>query len=123
MDPLEIENTDDWLGCPTPLETCRHQLRIYENEFEELNLQLREAREKIFTLVQMNDELSAAKGKMEVELKSALTNIGQLNSECSDLKGQVRSLLMVSDQRDYLFRENQKLLMEKRERELMCRPS
>ncbi|HEF4758237.1 TPA: hypothetical protein SAN82_000635 [Pseudomonas putida] len=106
MDPLEIENTDDWLGCPAPLETCRHQLRMYENEFEELNRQLREAREKIFKLVQMNDELSAAKGKVDAELKSALTSIEQLNSECSELNGQVRSLLMVSDQRDYLFREN-----------------
>lgn len=38
VDPYEIENTDDWLGCPTPLETCRHQLKIYENEFEELTL-------------------------------------------------------------------------------------
>jgi putative phosphoesterase len=41
VDPSDIENTDDRLGCPTPLETCR-QLRLYENEFEELNRQLRE---------------------------------------------------------------------------------
>lgn len=60
MNAYEIENTDDWLGSPTPLETSRHQFRMYENEFEELNLQLRQAWEKIFTLVQMNDELSAA---------------------------------------------------------------
>lgn len=82
-----------------------------------MNLQLRVAREKIFKLVQMNDELSTAKGKVDAELKNALTNIGQLNSECSDLKDQVRSLSMISDQRDHLFRENQKLLTEKRERE------
>ncbi|MDI3356971.1 hypothetical protein MO767_21850 [Pseudomonas sp. UYIF39] len=56
MDPYEIEDTSDWLGCPTELETCRHQLRMYENEFEELNLQLRQAREKIFTLVEMHAE-------------------------------------------------------------------
>jgi hypothetical protein len=40
MDRYGIEDTDDWLGSPTPLETCRHQLALYENEFEELNLQL-----------------------------------------------------------------------------------
>ncbi len=56
MDPLEIEDTLDWLGCPTPLETCRHQLRIYENEVEELTLQMRQTREKIFKLVEMHAE-------------------------------------------------------------------
>jgi chromosome segregation ATPase len=116
MAPYEIEDTDDWLGSPTLLETCQHQLRMYENEFEELNLQLRQAREKIFKLVQMNDELSEAKTKAETELKTALTNIERLNSDCSDLNIKVRSLLMVSDQRDHLFRENQKLLREKQER-------
>jgi hypothetical protein len=44
VDQYEIEDTRDCLGCPTPLETCRHQLRIYENEVEELTLQLRQAR-------------------------------------------------------------------------------
>ena len=39
MDPTEIEDTDDWLGSPTPLETCRHSLRMYENEVQELTLQ------------------------------------------------------------------------------------
>ncbi|MGP6423930.1 hypothetical protein [Pseudomonas pharyngis] len=57
MDPLDIEDTDDWLGCPTPLETCRQQLRLYENEFEELNRQLREERERIFKLVEMHSEV------------------------------------------------------------------
>jgi len=47
VDPLFIEDTDEWLGCPTPLETCRQQLRLYENEFEELNRQLCEERADI----------------------------------------------------------------------------
>jgi len=46
MDRYEIEDTDDWLGSPTPLETCRHSLRIYENEVQELTLQLRQAGRK-----------------------------------------------------------------------------
>ncbi|WP_155292740.1 hypothetical protein [Pseudomonas fluorescens] len=46
MDPYEIEDASDWFDCPT-LETCRHQLIIYENDVEELTLQLRQAREKI----------------------------------------------------------------------------
>ena len=56
MDPSDIESTDNWLGCPTPIETCRQQLRLYENEFEELNRQLREERERIFKLVEMHAE-------------------------------------------------------------------
>ena len=56
MDPLEIEDTSDWLGCPTALETCTYYLRMLENEVQELNLQLRKAREDIFGLVQMYDE-------------------------------------------------------------------
>ncbi|WCM53502.1 hypothetical protein OH720_10970 [Pseudomonas sp. WJP1] len=56
MDPYEIEDTSDWLGCPTPLETCRHQLRMLENEIEELTLQLRQARQNFFKLVEMHAE-------------------------------------------------------------------
>lgn len=34
MDPLKIEDTDDWLpGTPSLLETCQHELRIYQDEF------------------------------------------------------------------------------------------
>ncbi|POA47118.1 hypothetical protein C1893_17120 [Pseudomonas sp. MPR-ANC1] len=62
MDPSAIESTDDWLGCPTPLETCRHQFALYENEFEELNLQLRQAREQIFKLVEMHDTAATLSG-------------------------------------------------------------
>ena len=40
VDPLYIEDTDDWLGTPTSLETCRHQIRMYENEFEALTQKL-----------------------------------------------------------------------------------
>lgn len=61
MDPLEIEDTDDRIGCPTPLETCRH-LQMYENEFEELNLQLREARGKIFKLLEMRTKVFIGNG-------------------------------------------------------------
>ncbi|WP_318837882.1 hypothetical protein [Pseudomonas botevensis] len=71
MDIPEIENTDDWLGCPTPLETCQHQLRLYENEFEELNLQLRQARERIFKLVEMHAEASKECETLRTKLAEA----------------------------------------------------
>lgn len=71
MDPYEIEDTSDWLGCPTPLETCRHQLRMYENEFEELTLQLRLAREKIFKLVEMHAEAIGERDRLRSQLATA----------------------------------------------------
>ena len=115
MNPSDIENTDDWLDCPTPLETCRHQLALYENEFEELNLQLRQARERIFKLVEMNDQLSAGKARSEAELEKCTAEVARLQSERGELLGQVNSLLRVSDQRDHLFLENQRLLREARD--------
>lgn len=110
MDPHEIEDTSDWLGCPTELQTCRHFLRMYENEIQELNLQLRKAREDIFGLVQMHADVSADRDRLRAELN-------RVAEENSELSGRVRSLLLISDQRDHLFRENQRLLKEKRERQ------
>jgi chromosome segregation ATPase len=71
VDPSYIENTDHWLGCPTPLETCQHQLQIYEKEFEELNLQLRQARERIFKLVEMNAEAAKEIAALRTQLAGA----------------------------------------------------
>ena len=116
MAPYETEDTSDWLGCPTPLETCRHQLRMYENEFEELTLQLRQAREKIFKLVEMHAEAVGERDAARSQLAKTKAEASRLNVENSELSGTVRSLMLVSDQRDHLFRENQKLLMENRER-------
>lgn len=59
MDPYEIEDTSDWLGSPTELETCRYFLRLYENEVQKLRLQLRKAREDIFGLIEMHAEAIA----------------------------------------------------------------
>jgi len=44
VDPLDIEDTSDWLGCPTELETITHYKLILENEVQELTAQLRKAR-------------------------------------------------------------------------------
>ncbi|WP_338585889.1 hypothetical protein [Pseudomonas sp. MAG733B] len=116
MDPHEIEDTDDWLGSPTPLETCRHSLRIYENEVQELTLQLRQARERIFKLVELHAEVANDRDALRSRLAAAQADTSRLREENSDLAGQVGSLLRVSDQRDHLFRENQRLLMEKSDR-------
>jgi uncharacterized coiled-coil DUF342 family protein len=86
VDPSDIENTDDWLGCPTPLETCRHQLAFYENEFEELNLQLRQARERIFRLVEMHTEVSKDCETLRSQLTAAKAEAAEASSRASEIE-------------------------------------
>ncbi|MFJ2527132.1 hypothetical protein [Pseudomonas helmanticensis] len=86
MDPSVIESTDDWLGCPTPLETCRHQLALCENEVEELNLQLRQAREQIFKLVEMHTEVSKECGTLRSQLAAARAETSEANGRASEIE-------------------------------------
>lgn len=71
MDLYEIEDTSDWLGCPTPLDTCRHQLRMLENEIQELTLQQRQARQNIFKLVEMHTEAANERDTLRSQLATA----------------------------------------------------
>lgn len=107
MDPLYIEDTDDWLGCPTPLETCRHQLRMYENEFEALTINLKRALQNIQGLVRDNDALTQERDSLRAKLQSAE----------SDLLSEKRRFADVAHQRDYLHQENQRLLRDRRDDE------
>lgn len=91
MDPYEIEDTSDWLGNPTPLETCRHQLRMYENEFEELNLQLRQAREKIFQLVEMHTEAVQQRDEAMANLRAKSGESATLRKQLYDQHISARS--------------------------------
>lgn len=106
------EDTCEWLGCPTPLEMYQHQCALLEDELTATQKRLTEARRNIAGLVQMCDLLSTGKASAEVELKKALDNIARLNHETWDLDGKVRALVSVAGQRDDLFRENQRLLLE-----------
>jgi hypothetical protein len=107
VDPLYIEDTDDWLGNPTPLETCRHQLRMYENEFEALTLKLERALENIQGLIQDNDALIQERNSLKAKPQYAE----------GDLLSEKRSFADVAHQRDHLFQENQRLLSERRDSE------
>ncbi|WP_436799875.1 hypothetical protein [Pseudomonas kielensis] len=105
MNSYEIEDTSDWLGSPTELETCQQYMLMLENEVQELTLQLRKAREDIFGLVQMNGQLSNEKSKLKIELGTANTQIERLHTKTSEMDIQVRSLLLIKDQRDHLLRQ------------------
>ncbi|HEX4550152.1 hypothetical protein [Pseudomonas sp.] len=116
MDLPDIENTDDWLGCPTPLETCRHQLALYENEFEELNLQLRQARERIFKLVEINAKATGECETLRAQLVAARADIARLHAQTTELSSDLRALAKVEHQNVFLREENQRLLKARRER-------
>ena len=97
MDPSDIENTDDWLGCPTPLETCRHQLALYENEFEELNLQLQQSRERIFKLVEMHAAASAECETLRSQLSAAKSEASDASRRATDIETKSNWELMAND--------------------------
>lgn len=84
MDQL-IEDTDDWLGTPTPLETCRHQLRMYENEFEALTLKLEHALENVQGLVSDNDALTLERNSLRAELIAAKTAATEADRRANDI--------------------------------------
>ncbi|MGE8190023.1 hypothetical protein [Pseudomonas sp. NPDC086278] len=85
MDPLEIQDTSDWLGCPTELETITHYKLMLENEVQELNLQLRTARENIFGLVRMYDEASAQRDEAMSNLRERAGQLAHVRKELYDL--------------------------------------
>ncbi|MGN7440489.1 hypothetical protein [Pseudomonas lactis] len=64
-------DTDDWLGCPTPLEMYQHQCSILVNELVETERMLRRARANIAGLVQMNDLLMTGEAEAEEKLAAA----------------------------------------------------
>ena len=103
-------DTDDWLGCPTPLEMYQHQCSILVDELVETERMLRRARANIAGLVQMNDLLMTGKAETEAKLAEALEKISTLEEQYSFAS--VQSVKIVTRQRDDLIRENQRLKVE-----------
>lgn len=107
-------DTDDWLGCLTPLEMYQHQCSILVDELVETERMLRRARANITGLVQMNDLLMTGKDHAETALKGALSQASALNLENSAQGRKLNGLAIITEQRDHLLRENQRLLAELR---------
>jgi chromosome segregation ATPase len=97
MEPYEIEDTDDWLGSPTPLETCRHSLHIYENEIQELTLQLRQAREKIYKLVEMHAGVAQERDGLRSELQKNRVALDEVSRRAAELETKTNWELMASN--------------------------
>lgn len=106
------EDTSAWLGCPTPLEMYKHQCALLEDELTQTLALLHKARENIAGLVQLSDNLATGKAAAESSLKKVLSDVGALNRDNSEMDRRINGLLAVVEQRDHLFRENQRLLLE-----------
>ena len=98
MDPLDIEDTSDWLGCPTALETVKHYASMLEEDIQALKRELRAAKENISGLVQMNDHLS-------VELERKRIWMANLEAETTVQLAEIQSLTLVLDQKDRIIRQ------------------
>lgn len=105
------EDTSEWLGCPTPLEMYKHHCAMIEDEVAELEVQLRKARANISGLVQMNDLLATGKASAEAALRQALERMSAMSNEAPD-NSSFRPIDLITEQRDLLHRENQRLLLE-----------
>lgn len=98
MDLYEIEDTSEWLGTPTRLETVKHYASMLEEDIQNLKCQLQAAKDNISTLVEMNDHL-------KTELQKNRTWMANLEAETTEQLAEIQSLSMVRDQNDRLRRE------------------
>ena len=98
MDLYEIEDTSEWLGTPTRLETVKHYASMLEEDIQDLKRQLQAAKDNVASLVAMNDQLSA-------ELQKNRTWMANLEAETTEQLAEIQSLSMVRDQNDKLRRE------------------
>lgn len=106
------EDTDWWLGSPTPLEMCRQHALMLENEYQEQSQQMRKARQDIQGLIQMQADALRGQATAELKLRNAQAEIARLNLKVSELGGQINSLLIVKNQRDIVLNQNQELLRQ-----------
>ncbi len=107
MDPYEIEDTSDWLGSPTRLETVKHYASMLEEDIQALKRELRGAKENITGLIQMNDQLSA-------NLERKRIWMANLEAETTDQLSEIQSLTRVLDQKEMIIRDLQALKLNHR---------
>lgn len=91
MHTEDTDTADDWLGIPTPLETCKQHILLLENEVVELNRQLRAARENIYKLVNMQAQTEKDRDEALARLREKAGEASDLRRKVSDLELSVRS--------------------------------
>jgi predicted RNase H-like nuclease (RuvC/YqgF family) len=107
VDQYEIEDTSDWLGSPTRLESVKHYASMLEEDIQALRRDLRAAKENITGLIQMNDQLSA-------DLERKRIWMANLEAETTDQLSQIQTLTRVLDQKEMKIRELEALKLNHR---------
>ena len=89
------EDTLGCLGLPTPLQMYRQHCRLLENEIQELNAQLRKAREDVFGISQMLLDTHAKNAEFAGYLR-------QRGGEAAEMRKKINTLTtsLRSNQRD-----------------------
>jgi len=100
VDPYEIEDTSDWLGSPSRLETVQHYASMLEEDVQALKRELRAAKENITGLIQMNDQLAA-------DLEKKRIWMANLEAETTVQLAEIQSLTLVLSQKERIIRELQ----------------
>jgi regulator of replication initiation timing len=98
VDPYEIEDTSEWVGSPTRLETVKHYASMLEEDIQELKRKLEAAKANIASLVEMNDQLT-------VELQKKRTWMANLEAETTEQLSEINSLRLVLDQKERIIRQ------------------
>jgi regulator of replication initiation timing len=91
MDPYEIEDTSDWLGSPTRLETVKHYASMLEEDIQNLRCQLQASKDNIASLVEMNDQLSA-------DLTKARAWLANREADTTLQLGEIQRLTFINNQ-------------------------
>ena len=89
--PFEIEDTSDWIGSPTRLETVEHYASMLEEDIQVLKRELRAAKENITGLIEVNDQLSA-------DLTKARTWLANRETDTTVQLGEIQRLTFINDQ-------------------------
>lgn len=82
---MDTEDTDDWLGIPTPLEISKQHCLLLENEIQELTTHLREARQNIFKLVKLQAETEKERDEARASLRERAGEAARLRLEVASL--------------------------------------
>ncbi|SED12568.1 hypothetical protein SAMN05216178_6337 [Pseudomonas saponiphila] len=85
------DETADWLGIPSPLETSKQHILLLENEIAELNQQLRAARENIFKLVNLQAQTESDRDEALARLRERSGEAARLRQHVRDLELTIRS--------------------------------
>lgn len=107
MDPYDIEDTSDWLGSPTELETLKHYASMLEEDIQAMKQEVRASKENITGLITMNDELSA-------DIQRKRKWIATLESETTEQLTDIQRLNRILDQKEAVIRELQALKLNHR---------